>query len=537
MSIQPSSRLAQFVALVALTTAVPTRAQNGYSFLDASSSRVGYADASYFASADCEALVSRTTDDYSILSARLVAPDDDVPEHCRVSGVIPAEIRFELNFPSAWNGRFYMHGNGGFAGTPPESQGRQLSRDRALRHAFATAYTDTGHDSRSEPLATFAHGNLQKTIDYAFRAVHLTVLSAKELIDVYYGRGPRYSYWDGCSTGGRQGLISAQRFPEDFDGIVAGAPVLDFTNTMISYAWNGRALESSTLDLEKIELVAKFVTAKCDGVDGLEDGLIDDPRACAFDPATELPRCSGSESGPTCFSEDDVEALRLIYGGVRRGAGQFYPGQPFGAESVGLTRRGSSSGWGGWILSSRGPSIQELFAKSFFRYMAFPGDDPEYDWNTFDFEKDPERMGAIREILDAVDPDLTRFKERGGKLISYFGWADTALNPLRTVAYYEEVGDAMGARPHDFFRLFMVPGMFHCAGGLGVDRFDALTALVDWVEAGVAPDTFLAVREENGTVTLSRPLCPYPKVARYDGASSAHDAASFSCIAPIGASN
>jgi hypothetical protein len=178
-----------------------------------------------------------------------------------------------------------------------------------------------------------------------------------------------------------------------------------------------------------------------------------------------------------------------------------------------MTRRGSLSGWAGWILNPRGPSIPEDYATSFLRYMAFAEDDPEYEWAAFDFENDPERMVAIREILDAVDPDLTRFKKRGGKIISYFGWADTALNPLRTVAYYEEVGETMGASRHDFVRLFPVSGMFHCAGGQGVGRFDAL---VDWVEAGVAPETFVAEREENGTVTLSLPLCPYPKVARRD---------------------
>ena len=239
-----------------------------------------------------------------------------------------------------------------------------------------------------------------------------------------------------------------------------------------------------------------------------------------------------SFSRPTRSGRSD-----LIYGGVRGDGGLLYPGQPLGAESVGATFRGLGRGWEPWILSASGQPIQETFGKTFLCYLAFPVDDPEYDWATFDFEKDPERMGAIREILDAVDPDLTRFKERGGKLISYFGWADTALNPLRTIAYYEEVEDTMGSSPHDFFRLFMVPGMFHCRGGLGVDRFDALTALVDWVEAGVAPETFVAEREENGTVTLSRPLCAYPKVARYDGAGSANDAASFSCVAPVGASN
>ncbi len=386
-----------------------------------------------------------------------------------------------------------------------------------------TAYTDTGHDSRVEPLGTFAYDNLGKEIDYAFRAVHLTAVTAKVLIAAYYGTAETYSYWDGCSTGGRQGLISAQRFPDDFDGILAGAPVLNFTDTVIAYVWNNQALAMTPLSLAKVALVGEAVYARCDAADGLADGLIDDPRRCDFDPALHLPVCDGAR-GEACFTAGEIETLQAIYGGPVRAGERLFPGQPVGAEA--------GNGWNRWIVSSRGPTIGLSFSDTFFKYLAFTPDDPDFDWRTFDFDTDPDRV-TIREILDATDPDLSVFHARGGKMITHFGWADTALNPMMAVNYYEDVRATMGeSTTSDFYRLFMVPGMFHCRGGLGTDRFDALTPLFNWVEGGVAPDRIPAARIENGEVTRTRPLCPYPQVAKHIGSGSIDDASNFVCVAP-----
>ena len=521
------------VAAVVAAGVVPAQsnAQNGSSFLDAQHSAVPYTEARARARVPCASLASRTGYDYSIVSATLVGEKNGVPEHCRVSGVIPPEIRFEVNLPTAWNRRFYMYGNGGYAGTPPETPNKARQRDKGLRHGFATAYTDTGHDRRVEPLATFAHDNLQKEIDYSFRAVHLTVVTAKELLGAYYSDALSYSYWDGCSTGGRQGLMSAQRFPGDFDGVIAGAPVLNFTDTMIWGAWNAKALLDAPLSLAKVGVVAQKVYARCDGLDGLEDGLIDDPRQCDFDPAKHLPQC-GESAGNGCFTESEIRALEKIYGGVISHGKVLFPGQPLGAEAGPSSGARGASGWNGWIVNEKGPSRQQVFAETFLKYMAFEKDDPNYDWKTFDFDQDPAKTGFIRGILDARNPDLSPFQQQGGKILMYFGWADTALNPLMGVDYYEQVIETMGDRTTDFFRLFMVPGMFHCRGGLGVDRFDALTHLINWVELGKAPDMIVAARMEEGVPKMTRPLCPYPETARYKGLGNPNDAASFECADP-----
>jgi len=397
-----------------------------------------------------------------------------------------------------------------------------MVRANALKQGFATIQTNTGHDAVNEPLASFA-ANYDKRVDYAFRGVHMTAVEAKRIIAGYYARAAAYSYWDGCSTGGRQGLISAQRFPQDFDGIVAGAPVLDFTSTMIGYLWNQRALAGASLPEEKLKGIADAVYAKCDAVDGLTDGVIDDPRRCTFKPADDLPRCSEGSDGATCFTAAQVAALEKIYGGVKRGGSVFFPGQPVGAEN----------GWNAWFVpTAAGRSIETNFGETFFKYLAFGRPNPTYDWMTFDIDADYDKLQWVRGALDATDPDLSRFSARGGRMITYFGWADPALNPLMGVRYYESVLQRMGPSTKDFYRLFMVPGMFHYGGGGGTGSFDAFTPLVEWVERGVAPATIAASRLVDGKVVRTRPLCPYPEVAQYRGTGSVDEAASFTCAAP-----
>jgi feruloyl esterase len=344
----------------------------------------------------------------------------------------------------------------------------------------------------------------------------------------------RRSYFDGCSTGGRQGLISAQRFPEDFDGIVVGAPVLNFGGTMISYVMSQRALGAAPIAPEKLKIIADAVYRKCDAVDGVADGLIDDPRRCAFKPSADLPRCAADTDGPACFTGAQLRALETIYGAVKRNGAEVFPGWPVGAEIAPPASGGppgsSASGWFPWFVGS--PNLQPIqisFGETFFKYMAFEKPNPSYDWQTFNVDADLDKLQWTRSVLDATDPDLSRFKARGGRIVSYFGWADPALNPMMGVNYYESVLQKLGPATTDFYRLFMVPGMFHCQGGIGTGTFDALTPLIEWVEKGTAPESIVGLKLVDGKVVRSRPLCPYPAVAKYKGSGSIDEAANFVC--------
>src|SRR3954466_10119710 len=510
------ARTAGVLAALALMPGVAA-AQNGYSFLDADKSAVRYSVAPMKPAISCAAVAGLATPDTTILSARTVAAADGVPEHCRITGLIAPEIRFELNLPAAWNRRFYMHGNGGFAGEAPEFGPRPMVRANALKQGFATVQTNTGHDAQAEPLASFA-ANYQKRVDYAFRAVHLTAAEGKRITAAYYGRPAAYSYWDGCSTGGRQGLISAQRFPQDFDGILAGAPVLNFVDTVTQSLWNGLVLSETPVPLAKLKLVADATYARCDAKDGLKDGIIDDPRRCDFDPARDVAQCPAGQDGDNCLTPAQSAAVKKIQEGLKVNGKPHLFGYPVGAEVTGLsfTAGGTlTSGWGMGLTPRRGQkSFQHAFGDSFARYWASPKADPSIDPAKFDFDKDMAKFADARVLLNATDPDLSAFRGRGGKLLVYFGWADTALAPMMGVDYYEKAVAKNGPQTTDFFRLFMVPGMFHCRGGVGPERLDGLTALINWVAKGTAPTTIPATQMEQGKPVRTRPLCPYPQVAR-----------------------
>lgn len=481
----------------------------------------------------CASLIALTAYEFSVTTATLVSSSADAPEYCRVSGQIQPEVRFEVSLPAAWNGRLYMFGNGGFAGEALDAAGRVATARAALSRGFAVAQMNTGHDAASEPLGTFAV-NPQKFLDYAYRGLHVTVLTARRILQAYYDNPPRHSYFDGCSTGGRQGLISAQRFPEDFDGILVGAPVLDFSGTMIGYSTIQRALASAPISAEKLKVVAEKVYATCDATDGLSDGLIDDPRRCAFKPSTDLPRCASGVDGPGCFTTPQIAALERIYGSTTRRGEEVFPGWPVGAEIAAPGPAGGmASGWLPWFVAvPNARPIQANFGETFFRYMAFGRPMPSYDWTTFNLDADYDKLATARAALDATDPDVSRFKARGGKIVSYFGWADPALNPLMGVNYYESVVQRLGPSTSDFYRLFMVPGMFHCRGGIGPSTFDAFTPLVEWVEKGTAPRSIVGSRVVDGKVTRTRPLCAYPDVAKYKGSGSVDAADSFACARP-----
>jgi feruloyl esterase len=474
----------------------------------------------------CSDLRSLTSYEFSIESATLMAASAESPERCRVRGQIMPEIQFEVNLPATWNRRFYMFGNGGYAGESQDALNRVAQRNQAVRQGFVVADTNTGHDAAAEPLGTFAQ-NSQKLLDYGFRSIHMTAVTGKRIAQEYFGTVPTWSYFEGCSTGGRQALILAQRFPADFDGIVAGAPVLNFTGTMMGYAQTTQALSQSPIPYAKLSLLAARIYALCDEKDGLKDGLIDDPRRCDFRPARDLPKCAEGADQPDCFTAAQITTLEKIYGDVMSRGKRIFPGWPVGAEAAGPNGR---SGWDNWIINEKGqPTISASFGETFFRYLAFPQKNPNYTLASFDFEKDPPRLEWIHNLLDATDPDLSRFMRRGGKLLMYFGWADPALNAQMGVDYYESVFQQMGEETPRFFRLFMVPGMFHCGGGVGCGNFDKLTPLIQWVEQAVAPEKLVGSRIIDGKVVRTRPLCPYPQVAKYNGSGNPDDASNFVC--------
>jgi feruloyl esterase len=463
----------------------------------------------------CSDLRALTNHDVSIAIATAVDAT-----HCRVAGQILPQVGFEVHLPADWNGRFVMYGNGGYAGEAVDSPQRNALYGRAVGRGFAVATTDTGHSGIAEPGGTFA-ADRQKLLDYAFRSLHVTAEAAKMVMRAYYGVPPTKSYFEGCSTGGRQALILAQRFPADFDGITVGAPVLNFTGTMLHYVQIEQAAKNGAFSPAKLPALSAKVIESCDAKDGLKDGLIDDPRRCDFQPSRDLPRCESDADRSDCFTSAEIAWLQAQYADTRSNGKRIFPGWPAGAEG----------GWDPWVVHARGPTLARSFSEGFFRYLAPARPDPQYDIANFNFDRDLPKLDNIHLILDATDTDLTRFRDRGGKLLMYYGWADPALNPLMGVEYYEAVAQHMGSGTTSFFRLFMAPGMYHCGGGPGPSAFDTLTPLSQWVEQGKAPDSLLASKTDAGKVVRTRPLCPYPQVAKYKGSGSIDDAANFTCVA------
>jgi len=517
---------------VAVMIGAPAGAQP---FANAKTARSSYTSATVAPRGACERLGGFKTPELVQISAQAFAAAGTTPAYCRVSGTLSPEIAFEVNLPALWNGRLYMIGNGGLAGESLDDPGRVAQRNSALANGFAMASTNTGHDARKEPSGTFVLSNPQKAIDYAYRAVHLTATTAKAVAKEYYATAVERAYWNSCSNGGRQGLIEAQRYPEDFDGIVANAPWVEQTGFTVGATWNQRAVTDNPLSTDKVALVGKHVMAKCDAVDGLTDGLIDDPRKCAFDPARDVPSCPAGADTAECLTPGQAGAFAKIYGGVVSGGKPWFPGFMVGSEALARGPNGTlASGWTNTIVPGQpdGKPADFGLAEGILRYLVFTPPRPDYDFRTFDFDRDVGLLDAWGKLANANDPDLSKFRARGGKLVMTYGWADQILQPLMGVNYYERAVAKNGPQTTDFFRLFMVPGMAHCAGGVGPDQNDAVTAVVDWVEMGTAPDSLVASKIVEGKVARSRPLCPYPQVARYRGEGSVDDAASFRCVAP-----
>jgi Tannase and feruloyl esterase len=520
--------------LIILVSAAPLSAQT---FAELKNSLVDYSKVDVEPRMPCDGLATAFKNkDIVKLDTRTIAAAGNVPAHCRVSGVLSPEIGFEVNLPAKWNQRLYMIGNGGLAGEQPDDQRRAGQRASALANGFVMVSTDTGHNASKEASGTFILSNPQKAIDYAYRAVHLTATTAKSIASEYYAKPVAHAYWDSCSNGGRQGLIEAQRYPEDFDGIVANAPWVDQTGFTIGAVWNQRALTEAPLSQAKLSLVAERAMAKCDKIDGLADGLIDDPRKCDFDPARDVPACPANASSEKCLTSAEAAALKKIYGGVVSKGKPFFPGFMIGSEAFSPAPNGgtSTSGWTNLIVpgaNGANPADYGL-AEGIMRYLVFTPPKADWDFKSFDFDRDVNLVDRWGQIANAKNADLSAFRKRGGKLIMTYGWADSILMPMMGVNYYERAVEKNGPNTKDFFRLFMVPGMAHCGGGIGPDQNDSVSAVIDWVEKGKAPASILAKKIVGGQVTRSRPLCPYPQVARYKGQGSTDDAANFSCVAP-----
>jgi feruloyl esterase len=472
-----------------------------------------------------------------IVSARVAGGDANPTErHCEVQGYVAPNVGFVIWMPLArWNGKLLQLGCGGHCG----STSHIIRCTNALKRGYACAVTDGGHQSSSAQ-ALWAYNNWQAQIDYFLRANHVTTLAARSVLSRYFDGPVRHSFFIGCSAGGREALMQAQRFPWDHDGIVAGCPSLNQTDIRMNLLWTQRAFSDAKghpiITRTDVERLHKAVVAECDSIDGLKDGLLEDPRNCRFDPSTLL--CRSNENAE-CFTRSQVEAIRKAYQGARTSDGQqiVLPGPMPGSEKT----------WTHWFLAPHQTGMT-AFVQEAFRYYGF-NPSPGVNWRVadFDFDRDYKRLSLSESLFAATNPDLRRFKSAGGKLIAYTGWNDAAGMPLPIIDYYESAQKLAGgpAQTQDFFRLFVIPGMNHCGGGDGAFAIDFLKHLEDWVEDGVAPDKLLSYHVSldpshpllsegmvnfpliPGTVKFSRPIYPYPTTVRYRGSGDPNLASSF----------
>jgi len=423
-----------------------------------------------------------------------------------------------------------------------------------LRRGYAVAATDDGHDATKTPQGTFALGHPEKLIDFSYRAVHDTSEQAKAIAAAFYGKAPAASYFVGCSDGGREALMEAQRYPEDFNGILAGAPASDWSHLFTSFAWNALALSKERIPIEKLLVIQRAVVAACDAGDGLKDGLVSSPLACHFDPAVLA--CKGADA-KDCLTSAQLETLKMLYSGPTnpRTGEQLFPGL------IATGTEGMPMNWPVWVLGmSAGQSAQAGFGASYFRDVVF--ERPDWLLRSMDFDRDVRISDQkVAPLIDATNPDLRSFRAHGGKLLQYHGWSDSAIVASSSIQYYQAVQSFLTTAPdprsppkpvEDFYRLFMVPGMSHCSGGVGPVHFgndasdfgtapastdperDVFAALVRWVERGVAPDHIIGSGPSplDASKTLTRPLCPYPQQARYTGTGDVNDAGNFECASP-----
>jgi feruloyl esterase len=438
----------------------------------------------------------------------------NLPAFCRVAVDLKptpdSDIHIEVWLPtSQWNGKFIAVGSGGWGGSL--SYGEMAD---ALRRGYATSATDDGHTG---PSASFVVGHPEKLIDFAYRAEHEMTVEAKTLIHAFYGSDPRYSFWNGCSGGGREGLLQASRYPDEFDGIIAGDPANIRRNAWaLALAVQTFKDPDAYIPPAKYPMIHRAVLEACDAKDGLKDGLIEAPESCNVD--FKSLQCKAAD-GPDCLTAHQVQTAQTITSPVATKTGRIL----FPRVEPGTELR--------WSRLAGGPQPADLFLDE-FRYVVYQ--DPNWDWRSFDLERDSAKAHAIDKNVDELNPDLTAFKKHGGKLLLYHGWADQQVAPGSSVEFYQAVLDSSGGpeQTSNWIRLFMAPGMAHCSGGEGPDTFDKIGAMEQWVEQGKTPEQIIAAHKTAGKIDRTRPLCPYPQVAHYNGTGSIDEASNFSCRLP-----
>jgi feruloyl esterase len=458
--------------------------------------------------------VATTIESGAFTPAENSSPLTNLPTFCRVVATLKpspdSDIHIEVWLPTAaWNGKFLAVGSGGWGGSIAYAGMAQ-----ALRRGYATSATDDGHTGSS---ARFIVGHPQKFVDFAYRAEHEMTVEAKTLINAFYGRDPRYSYWDGCSGGGREGLLQAYRYPDEFDGIVAGDPANVRRNAWALWLATQTFKDPSAyIPPAKYPMIHRAVLDACDARDGVKDGLIENPESCHVD--LKVLECKAAD-GPDCLTPHQVQTAQTIMSPATDASGNIlFPRLEPGTELR-------------WSRLVGGPEPAALFLDQ-FRYVVYQ--DPDWDWRTFDLQRDAAKANAVDKDVDELDPHLAPFAKRGGKLLLYHGWADQQVAPGSSIEFYQSALDLSKdpVENSDWIRLFMLPGMGHCSGGEGPDTFDEINVIEQWVEQGKAPAQIIATHATAGKVDRTRPLCPYPQVARYNGSGSIDEASNFSCQAP-----
>lgn len=466
-----------------------------------------------------------------VTQANLVEPSGEMPAYCQVEGYVTPNVGFNLVLPlSNWNGKFLERGCGGDCGISSTAEVLNLCSD-PLRRGYACIISDMGHKGWG---GLWAYNNLQAQVNFGYRGAHVIALAGKAITEYFYTKPPKYSYFSGCSTGGRQALVEAQRFPWDFDGIIAGAPWINDSDSTMQYVWNDVVLSNKDgkplLSRDDLELVHNAALRKCDMDDGVKDGIIGNPLACNFDPGELV--CK-SEKNSKCITRAQADAVKKVYSGPTNSKGEklYTGGSPIGSELA----------WAGVGLSNG-----NSWAIPYFRYEVLPPAGPNWQESDFNFDRDYKRFdgGTQESLLNAANPDLRRFKSNGGKLILFQGGMDFDVVPANTIDYYQTVESTMGGRAQTqkFFRLFMIPGMEHCSGGPGAFAIDYLSYLENWVERGQAPDLMLGAHVEgpikgfplsrNDHILFTRPVYPYPLQAKYTGSGDPNDASNFGSVEP-----
>jgi feruloyl esterase len=469
----------------------------------------------------CEDLTNLRIPDVIISDTELIEAGET---YCKLTGIICREIGFELLLPSRWNARFVMEGNGGFAGSC-------WTDTTKVADGYASGSTDTGHQGKSLK-ADWALSNMERQLNYAHLAVHRTAIISKEILRHYYGSGPKFSYFNGCSRGGGQGIIEAQRYPNDFDGIVAGAPTIDFLGFAAECIRNSQVVYPDPLNLTEptispanLLLLQTTILGQCDTLDGIKDNILNDPRDCDFN-VDLLPRCPDDSICDDCFTSAQIEAVREVYNGLTIQNEEIHPGFPFGCEN-------EPGGWLNWVVGPNSismklnyPTLQLNLGAETFKYLVFQ--DPDWDYSSYDFSNFPSDTRIVSSYLNATSTDYSAFKNHGGKMIIYHGWNDPVLSALATLKHYK-AAKKEDEKIEEFMRLYLLPGVLHCGAGPGPDPRDVdwLELIRDWVEQGHAPERVIMSKKVKGEVVFTRPVFPYPGIAEYNGYGDPNEESSF----------